>query len=64
VWRLGSGRLAGYVQRSGALANVVIVGAGHMAAGDNRPAAQAMIEGWVLQTGPFAGAGGARSSTS
>ena len=63
VWRLGSGRLAGYVQRSGALANVVIVGAGHMAAGDNRPAAQAMIEGWVLQTGPFAGAG-ARSSTS
>ncbi|KAG2590317.1 hypothetical protein PVAP13_5NG275200 [Panicum virgatum] len=56
-------RLAGYVQRSGALANVVIVGAGHMAAGDNRPAAQAMIEGWVLQTGPFAGAG-ARSSTS
>ncbi|PAN29570.1 hypothetical protein PAHAL_5G235100 [Panicum hallii] len=63
VWRLGSGRLAGYVQRSGALANVVIVGAGHMAAGDNRPAAQAMIEGWVLQTGPFAGAG-AQSSTS
>ncbi|KAK8453183.1 hypothetical protein SEVIR_5G243000v4 [Setaria viridis] len=63
VWRLESGRLAGYVQRSGTLANVVIVGAGHMAAGDNRPAAQAMIEGWVLQTGPFAGAG-AQSSTS
>ncbi|KAL6615630.1 hypothetical protein ACP70R_037900 [Stipagrostis hirtigluma subsp. patula] len=62
VWRLGDGRLAGYVQRSGPLANAVIVGAGHMAAGDNRPAAQAMIEGWVLQTGPFAGAA-ARSST-
>jgi vitellogenic carboxypeptidase-like protein len=45
------------VQRSGALANAVIVGAGHMAAGDNRPAAQAMIEGWVLQTGPFDGSG-------
>ncbi|CAO2170717.1 unnamed protein product [Urochloa humidicola] len=50
-------RLAGYVQRSGALANVIIVGAGHMAAGDNGPVAQAMIEGWVLQTGPFAGNG-------
>ncbi|KAL6842600.1 hypothetical protein ACP4OV_027444 [Aristida adscensionis] len=65
VWKLGEGRrrrLAGYVQSSGPLANVVIVGAGHMAAGDNRPAAQAMIEGWVLQTGPFAGA--AQSSTS
>ncbi|XP_052139940.1 serine carboxypeptidase-like 50 [Oryza glaberrima] len=57
VWRLGDEQLAGYVQRSGALANVVIVGAGHMAAGDNRPAAQAMIEGWVLQTGPFDGSG-------
>ncbi|CAL4975155.1 unnamed protein product [Urochloa decumbens] len=63
VWRLESGRLAGYVQRSGALANVVIVEAGHMAAGDNRPAAQAMIEGWVLQAGPFAG-DGAQPSTS
>jgi vitellogenic carboxypeptidase-like protein len=57
VWRLENEQLAGYVQRSGALANVVIVGAGHMTAGDNRPAAQAMIEGWVLQTRPFAGAG-------
>ncbi|CAO2179101.1 unnamed protein product [Urochloa humidicola] len=56
-------RLAGYVQSSGALTNVVIVGAGHMAAGDNGPAAQAMIEGWVLQTGPFAG-NGTQSSTS
>ncbi|KAG8056122.1 hypothetical protein GUJ93_ZPchr0001g32448 [Zizania palustris] len=54
VWRLGDGQLAGYVQSSGALANAVIVGAGHMAAGDNRPAAQAMIEGWVLQTRQFA----------
>ncbi|KAL5226685.1 hypothetical protein ABZP36_014950 [Zizania latifolia] len=54
VWRLGDGQLAGYVQRSGALANAVIVGAGHMAAGDNRPATQAMIEGWVLQTRQFA----------
>ncbi|AQK96841.1 Serine carboxypeptidase-like 50 [Zea mays] len=62
VWKLGGGRLAGYVQSSGALSNTVIVGAGHMAAGDNRPAAQAMIEGWVLQTGPFATAGGQAST--
>ncbi|KAK3164844.1 hypothetical protein QOZ80_1AG0025540 [Eleusine coracana subsp. coracana] len=60
VWRVGDHgqqQLAGYVQASGPLANVIIVGAGHMAAGDNRPAAQAMIEGWVMQTGPFAGGG-------
>lgn len=62
VWRLGGGQLAGYVQRSGVLANAVIVGAGHMAPGDNGPAAQAMIEGWVLQTGPFAGSGAQQST--
>ncbi|KAF0906797.1 hypothetical protein E2562_012582 [Oryza meyeriana var. granulata] len=63
LWRLGDGQLAGYVQRSGALANAVIVGAGHMAAGDNRPATQAMIEGWVLQTGPFDGRGAPQSTS-
>jgi vitellogenic carboxypeptidase-like protein len=57
VWRLGDGWLAGYVQTSGPVTNAVIVGAGHMAAGDNRLAAQAMIEGWVMQTGPFTGGG-------
>ncbi|KAF8675950.1 hypothetical protein HU200_047450 [Digitaria exilis] len=39
-------------EASGALVNAVIVGA----------AAQAMMEGWVLQTGAFAG-GGAQAST-
>ncbi|CAL5048764.1 unnamed protein product [Urochloa decumbens] len=56
VWKpWGDGVLAGHVQAWGTLTNVVVAGAGHMAAGDNRPAAQAMIEGWVLQDGPFAG---------
>ena len=57
VWRTGDGELAGYVQRSGALAHVVVYGAGHLVPADNGRVAQEMIEGWVLGTGPF-GRGG------
>jgi len=57
VWRTEDGELAGYVQRSGALAHVVVYGAGHLVPADNGHAAQEMIEGWVLGTGPF-GRGG------
>ncbi|XP_066366833.1 serine carboxypeptidase-like 50 [Miscanthus floridulus] len=53
VWRTGDGELAGYVQRSGALAHVVVYGAGHLVPADNGRAAQEMIEGWVLGTGLF-----------
>ncbi|KAJ1264273.1 hypothetical protein BS78_09G250400 [Paspalum vaginatum] len=55
VWRTGDGDLAGYVQRSGALAHVVVYGAGHLVPSDNGRAAQEMIEGWVMQAGLFGG---------
>ena len=58
VWRTGDGELAGYVQRSGALAHVVVYGAGHLVPADNGRAAQEMIEGWVLGTGLFGSRGG------
>ncbi|KAF8658446.1 hypothetical protein HU200_058897 [Digitaria exilis] len=55
VWKpWGDGVLAGHVQMWGPLANMVVAGAGHMAAGDNRPATQAMIEAWVRKEWPFA----------
>ncbi|KAM0851985.1 hypothetical protein ACQ4PT_052056 [Festuca glaucescens] len=56
VWRTGGeGELAGYVQSHGALAHVVVYGAGHFVPAGNGRAAQEMIEGWVSQTGIFAG---------
>ncbi|CAD6271051.1 unnamed protein product [Miscanthus lutarioriparius] len=58
VWRTGDGELAGYVQRSGALAHVVVYGAGHLVPADNGRAALEMIEGWVLGTGLFGSRGG------
>ncbi|CAN6194271.1 unnamed protein product [Urochloa humidicola] len=66
VWKPwgDDGALAGYVQAHEPLTNVVVVGAGHMAAGDNRPATQAMIEGWVLRDGPFRGGADGHTATS
>ena len=58
VWRTEDGELAGYVQRSGALAHVVVYGAGHLVPADNGRAAQEMIEGWVLGMGLFGSRGG------
>ncbi|EMS65233.1 Serine carboxypeptidase-like 50 [Triticum urartu] len=56
VWRTtDEGELAGYVQRHGALAHVVVYGAGHFVPAGNGRAAQEMIEGWVFQTGVFGG---------
>ncbi|KAK1698537.1 hypothetical protein QYE76_015234 [Lolium multiflorum] len=56
VWRTGGeGELAGYVQSHGALAHVVVYGAGHFVPAGNGRAAQEMIEDWVSQTGIFAG---------
>ncbi|GJN15335.1 hypothetical protein PR202_gb02237 [Eleusine coracana subsp. coracana] len=77
VWRLNANgaagkeeeeeELAGYVQRSGALSNVVVYGAGHLVPADNGRAAQVMIEDWVLQKGMFAannnGANGIRRAS-
>uniref|UniRef100_A0ACD5T6T8 Uncharacterized protein n=1 Tax=Avena sativa TaxID=4498 RepID=A0ACD5T6T8_AVESA len=57
VWRIAGrepeGELAGYVQSHGALAHVVVHGAGHFVPAGNGRAAQAMIEGWISQTGIF-----------
>ncbi|CAN6354193.1 unnamed protein product [Urochloa humidicola] len=59
VWRTpGDGKLAGYLQQSGALSHVVVYGAGHLVPADNGRAAQQMIENWVLQEGPFGRRGG------
>ncbi|XP_044450936.1 serine carboxypeptidase-like 50 isoform X2 [Triticum aestivum] len=56
VWRTTDDEeLAGYVQRHGALAHVVVYGAGHFVPAGNGRAAQEMIEGWVSQTGVFGG---------
>lgn len=60
VWRIpgagdGEDELGGYVQRSGKLTHVVVFGAGHLVPADNGRAARAMIEGWVMQKGVFAG---------
>ena len=45
VWRTEDGELAGYVQRSGALAHVVVYGAGHLVSADNGRAVQEMACG-------------------
>lgn len=54
VWRV-EGEVAGYVQSWGNLTNVVVSGAGHLAPADRRMNTQAMIEGWVLQSGDLFG---------
>ncbi|KAF8687789.1 hypothetical protein HU200_042725 [Digitaria exilis] len=66
VWKPWTdGVLAGYVQTWGPLANMVVAGAGHVAAGDNRRATQAMIEAWVRKEWPFAAkAAGGHAATS
>ncbi|KAG2598470.1 serine carboxypeptidase-like 50 [Panicum virgatum] len=61
VWRTsgggggggGRGRLAGYVQRYGALVHVAVYGAGHLVPAAQGRAAQEMIEDWVFDKGLF-----------
>lgn len=53
-WRV-EGEVAGTVQRLGNLTHAVVFDAGHLAAADRRMNTQAMIEGWVLQTGGLFG---------
>ncbi|RCV25906.1 hypothetical protein SETIT_5G202300v2 [Setaria italica] len=61
VWRRrrggggGRGRLAGYVQRHGALVHVAVYGAGHLVPAAQGRAAQEMIEDWVFDKGLFGG---------
>ncbi|CAO2190701.1 unnamed protein product [Urochloa humidicola] len=59
VWRLRSGarrgRLAGYVQKHGALVHVAVYGAGHVVLAAQPRAAQEMIEDWVFDKGLFGG---------
>ncbi|CAN6234713.1 unnamed protein product [Urochloa humidicola] len=59
VWRQGkAGRLAGYVQKHGALVHAAVYAAGHLVPAAQGRAAQEMIENWVLDKGLF-GSGGA-----
>ncbi|KAG2589422.1 serine carboxypeptidase-like 50 [Panicum virgatum] len=57
VWRRSggdaAGRLAGYVQRYGALVPVAVYGAGHLVPAAQGAAAQEMIEDWVFDKGLF-----------
>ncbi|CAN0888237.1 Serine carboxypeptidase-like 50 [Linum grandiflorum] len=55
VWQSDDGLLAGYVQRWGSLTEAVVLGAGHLVPTDQPMNAQAMIEGWILETGFFGG---------
>ncbi|CAL4956176.1 unnamed protein product [Urochloa decumbens] len=59
VWRLRSGRLAGYVQKHGALVHVAVYGAGHLVPAAQPRATQEMIEDWVFDKGLFGGAAAA-----
>jgi vitellogenic carboxypeptidase-like protein len=52
VWK-DEGSLIGYVQRFASLSDVVLYGAGHFAAHDQKRNAQKMIEQWVLEKGLF-----------
>ncbi|XP_020570608.1 serine carboxypeptidase-like 50 [Phalaenopsis equestris] len=52
VWRV-EGEVAGYLQKWGNLNHVVVSGAGHLVPADQGRSTQAMIEGWVLETGDF-----------
>ncbi|XP_066341551.1 serine carboxypeptidase-like 50 [Miscanthus floridulus] len=63
VWRQGGsggagqeGRLAGYVQKHGALVHVAVYAAGHLVPAEQGRAAQEMIEDWVFDKGLFAAA--------
>ncbi|XP_004298466.1 PREDICTED: serine carboxypeptidase-like 50 [Fragaria vesca subsp. vesca] len=53
VWRGRGDELAGYVQRWKSLSNVVVSRAGHLVPADQPMNSQAMIEGWILETGLF-----------
>lgn len=52
VWKV-NGEVAGYVQRSGSLTQVIVSGAGHLVPADQGMSSQAMIEDWVLENGLF-----------
>ncbi|KAG8372892.1 hypothetical protein BUALT_Bualt12G0114400 [Buddleja alternifolia] len=54
VWRV-DGKLAGYVQKSGSLSNVVVMNAGHLVPSDQHVNSQVMIQDWVLERELFAG---------
>ncbi|MBA0572752.1 hypothetical protein Golob_003074 [Gossypium lobatum] len=54
IWRV-NGEVAGYVQKWEHLTNVVVLGAGHILPADQPLNSQAMIEGWVLESGLFGG---------
>jgi vitellogenic carboxypeptidase-like protein len=47
------GRLAGYVQKHGALVHVAVYAAGHMVPAEQGRVAQEMIEDWVFDKGLF-----------
>ncbi|CAN1164982.1 Serine carboxypeptidase-like 50 [Linum perenne] len=53
VWEGDDGLIAGYVQKWGSLTQAVVLGAGHLVPSDQPISAQAMIEGWILETGAF-----------
>ncbi|KAK9935322.1 hypothetical protein M0R45_022428 [Rubus argutus] len=53
VWRVRGDELAGYVQTWESLSNVVVSRAGHLVPADQPLNSQAMIEGWILETGLF-----------
>ncbi|TYI34188.1 hypothetical protein ES332_A04G186000v1 [Gossypium tomentosum] len=50
-----NGEVAGYVQKWENLTNVVVLGGGHILPADQPLNSQAMIEGWVLESGLFGG---------
>ncbi|PQQ20851.1 serine carboxypeptidase-like 50 [Prunus yedoensis var. nudiflora] len=53
VWKVNGDELSGYVQKWGSLSHVVISRAGHLVPADQPLNSQAMIEGWILETGLF-----------
>ncbi|CAL5033011.1 unnamed protein product [Urochloa decumbens] len=58
VWRQGKGRrLAGYVQKHGALVHAAVYAAGHLVPAAQGRAAQEMIENWVFDKGLFSSGG-------
>ncbi|VVA33803.1 PREDICTED: serine carboxypeptidase [Prunus dulcis] len=53
VWKVNGDELSGYVQKWGSLSHVVVSRAGHLVPADQPLNSQAMIEGWILETGLF-----------
>ncbi|CAB4295768.1 unnamed protein product [Prunus armeniaca] len=53
VWKVNGDELFGYVQKWGSLSHVVVSRAGHLVPADQPLNSQAMIEGWILETGLF-----------